>query len=152
METDTGIAVLSMMITVLTFLTGFFLVFAGRVLGDVAGMLGYLKGVVDRIDGGVDKSNEDSVKRLRQNIKEGERDRRWMEGGTGVVFALSIVTVFYVMTVLGQVGDDGWEGLVSACWVLFMFSIVCLGGILGMLMMVSGRFVELSRRREAFLR
>jgi hypothetical protein len=152
MNESVGIALLSMMVTVITFVTGFMLVFAGRLLGEVSGMLGYLKGFADRLERiGSESDKELFGEKLRKKIEAGVRDRWRVEVSLGGVFLWSMLGVVYLLMILRGVGDSGWEDSMFVGWVVFVIHIVSVCGLLLVTMYVSARFVELSRQREVSL-
>lgn len=126
MDVSVGIAVYSMMITVLTFLLGFVLVFGGRMVVELSSVVGLLK------SGGVEE--------------QAKYGKRWLRGIVVLVVAVVIVVVVVVAVMvvgLSLVGEAGWEGLLDHMWMLFAGGIgILLGTVIGGLWL-SGVIVEL---------
>lgn len=162
MDMSHGIAVLSVMTTVITFFLGFMWIYTGSLLEVVSGTAGFLRGTADRIrwefprDGvseyGV--SADDLCERAEETDgvrREVARKVRWVFLGC-VVCIVVLVVLMVLMFLLSAVGEYEVWRLVFWGGVIFL---VCVE-VLSIVAMVSIRmyndYVQLSRLREASLK
>ena len=107
MEIEVGIAVYSMMITVLTFLLGFVLVFGGRVVVEMSSVVGLVEG-----------------RGVEEWVKKGKRALRLVEVVIVGMFIFVVGVVSVMVFGLSGVGEEGWEGLLGGMWLLFMLAVI----------------------------
>jgi len=156
MNVTIGIAVLSVMITVIAFFVGFMWVSVGHLVGEVSGTIGFLKGTSDRIRReriGRKKGEKPKLELvLREKAELAEDEKTKLEKKIRRVFVVCVLAVCGLLLLLTGIGDYQVEWVVGGGWVIFVIGMIVLsyGAIVSMRMW--GDYAELSRLRESSLR
>ncbi|TET90690.1 MAG: hypothetical protein E3J35_05210 [Methanomassiliicoccales archaeon] len=138
MEVEVGIALYSVMITVMTFLGGFVMVVGGRLLGEIAVTEGWMEAVK-------------GAKGEREKEREVRRSRKakgWKYIWVVLVTDLSIIvfSLCLLLVLLMGIGGDGWEVALAGGFGLFVGNVVGMVVAIGNMMYLSGEFLILNSR------
>lgn len=156
MNVTIGIAVLSVMITVIAFFVGFMWVSVGHLVGEVSGTIGFLKGTADRIRReriGRKKGEKPKLEVvLRKKAELAEDEKTKLEKKIRCVFVVCVLGVCVLVLLLTLIGDYQVEWVVGGGWVIFgsAVGVLSYGTIVSMRMWSD--YAELSRLRESSLR
>lgn len=168
MNESVVVVLLSVMVTVIAFLSGFLWVVVGRLLGEVSGSTGLLKGVADKMERKIEELRREGVEPkkeelelvgvLRRKVRKGEEYRDGLERKVRWVFVAPIGCVSVLLLLLLVIGVSGLEGLSCGGWILVVVSWLVFGGgmmFLGYVAMkllpTVNRQIALSKQREGSL-